>query len=209
MSLLFRWVSADEGEEAEDECKKRKTMSPLGGAIVRTETRPCAVDADSQIVWYVLQTKRHRERVAQSFLARRDIASYLPQIVQWPRPVVGGETAPMFPGYLFVKTLLANEFTQIMWTPGVKAFVCFGGSPAPVDDSVIEFLRSREGPDGLIRCGDPLPQSSEVRIISGPFRGLTAVVEQRLPARERVRVLMYILARQTPVELPEKWVRRA
>jgi transcription antitermination factor NusG len=108
-----------------------------------------------------------------------------------------------------VKTLLANEFTRIMWTPGVKAFVCFGGSPAPVDDSVIEFLHNREGPDGLIRCGDPLPPSSEVRIVSGPFRGLTAIVEQRLPARERVRVLMHILARETPVELPEKWVRRA
>jgi transcription antitermination factor NusG len=166
------------------------------------------VDADPEAAWYVVQTKRHRERVAQSYLAQRNVASYLPLIVQWPRPVVGGETAPMFPGYLFVKAPLATEFTRIMWTPGVKTFVCFGGRPAPVDDGVIEFLHSREGPDGLIRCGGHLPQNSEVRIVSGPFRGLTAVVEQRLPARERVRVLMYILARQTPVELPEKWVRR-
>jgi transcription antitermination factor NusG len=48
-----------------------------------------------------------------------------------------------------------------------------------------------------------------VRITDGPFRGLTAIVCDRISSRDRVRVLMDILQRQTQVELPEKWLRRA
>jgi transcription antitermination factor NusG len=159
--------------------------------------------------WYVVQTKRHREQLAQASLAEKAIEAYLPRIVQWPRPAVGSAIAPMFPSYLFVRAALPDDFYRICWTTGVKAFVAFGGLPLPIDASVIDFLRGREGPDGLIRCGETLEHGREVRIVNGPFRGLVAVVEERLPARERVRVLMHLLHRQTPVELPETWVRQA
>lgn len=157
--------------------------------------------------WYVLQTNRNKERLAQLALGQRGLTTYLPRIVQWPRPAVGSAIAPMFPGYLFVHLSLA-DCARTSWTPGVKAFVSFGGGPAAIDSAAIDFVRAREGPDGLIHCGAPLPGEAEVRIVNGPFRGLTAVVEQHLPARERVRVLMQILQRDTPVELPEQWVRR-
>jgi transcription antitermination factor NusG len=159
--------------------------------------------------WYVIATKRNREDVACAFLGQRGIESYGPRVAQWPRPAVGGAVAPMFPGYLFVRAALPTEYYRVVWTPGVKAFVTFGGAPGPVDRSIVDFLREREGLDGVIRCGDALGHGSEVRIVDGPFRGLTAVVEQRLAARDRVRVLMTILQRQTSVELPDRWVRRA
>ena len=158
--------------------------------------------------WYVVQTKRHREHAAHAILTERGFSSYLPRIIQWPRPAVGSEVAPMFPSYLFVHLDLAQDFYRVSWTPGVKAFVTFGGSPAALEPAVIAFLKEREGPDGLIRCGTGIVENSVVRITGGPFRGLTAVVEQRLPARERVRVLMDLLHRRTPVELPERWVRQ-
>lgn len=157
--------------------------------------------------WYVLQTNRNKERLAQLALGQRGLTTYLPRIVQWPRPAVGSAIAPMFPGYLFIHLAL-DDCARTSWTPGVKAFVSFGGGPVPIGPSAIAFLREREGPDGLIRCGEPLPGEAEVRIVNGPFRGLTAVVQQHLPARERVRVLMQILLRDTSVELPERWVRR-
>ena len=112
----------------------------------------------------------------------------------------------MFPGYLFVHAAFPDDFYRTVWTPGVKTFVSFGGFTSPLDACVVDFLRSQEGPDGIIHCGDRFKESSEVRIIRGPFQGLTAVVTERLPARERVRVLMDLLQRQTPVELPERWV---
>lgn len=179
----------------------------MGGAIDSMDPGTESVVVAGQ-AWYVVQTKRHQERVAQRFLAERKVASYLPQIVEWPKPVVGSAIAPLFPGYLFVRTVLAEQFTQIIWSHGVKTFVAFGGTPVPLDDTVIDFLRAREGPDGLIRCNEGVPENSEVRIVRGPFQGLTAIVEERLPARERVRVLMELMQRQTSVELPERWVAR-
>lgn len=160
------------------------------------------------VEWYVVETQRHRERVARAVLAERGIASYLPRVVQWPRPAVGSAVAPMFPGYLFVRVSYVEDGHRVVRSNGVKAFVAFGGDPVPVADEAIEFLRGREGPDGVIHCGGQDVDGAAVRIVDGPFRGLTAVVTQRLGAGDRVRVLMEILQRQTSVELPERWVRR-
>lgn len=157
--------------------------------------------------WYVLQTVRNRERLAQAALGQRGLPSYLPRIEQWPRPAVGSAVAPMFPGYLFLQATL-DDCARASWTPGVKGFVAFGDGPAWIDAAAIDFLRGREDADGIIRCGPP-PSGRTVRIVDGPFRGLTAVIERRLPARERVRVLIQILRAETPVELPERWLRQA
>jgi len=164
-------------------------------------------DAAASAAWYIIETKRYRESIARAQLLQRGIASYLPRVIQWPRPIVGAEIGPMFPGYLFVRAALPEQFYTITWTPGVKAFITFGEAPVPVDAGIVEFLRDREGPDGIIRCGEPLPARTEIRIVHGPLKGLTAVVEQRMAAHERVRVLMTILQRETRVELPERWVR--
>jgi transcriptional antiterminator RfaH len=160
------------------------------------------------IAWYVVETKRHREQVAAVFLAHQGITSYLPRMVQSPPPPVGREIGPLFPGYLFVRVSLASDFHRVTRMVGVKTFVSFGGAPVPVSEHVINVLRSRESSDGLIRCGNPWGGGSEVRIVEGPFRGLTAVLEQPLPASERVRVLMCVLQRETAVELPAKWLRQ-
>ena len=157
--------------------------------------------------WYVLQTNRNKERLAQAALTQRGMATYLPRIVQWPPPVVGSPIAPLFPGYLFVHLDLEN-CAQVSWTPGVKSFVAFGDTPASVEAGVVDFLRGREGADGVIRCGVP-DGPRPVQIVHGPFRGLTAVLERCLPARERVRVLMQVLRSETVVELPARWVRHA
>lgn len=160
-----------------------------------------------EIPWRVVQTLRHKERAAQASLERACIETYLPLLQQWPRPVVGAEVGPMFPSYVFVRATL-GDFHRVSRTAGVRGFVRFGGEPAELDESVVAFLRSREGPDGIVRS-DPLPSGSEVVITAGPLRGLLAVLERRLSGRERVLVLLEILQRQTRVEMPERWVRLA
>jgi transcription antitermination factor NusG len=164
-------------------------------------------EAEQRTAWFVVRTKRHKERATQARLEQVGLEAYLPLLRQWPRPAVGSEIGPMFPSYLFVRAALPADFYRINRTAGVHGFVTFGGAPAPIDDAAIAFFRVREDPDGLIRC-DPLPRGREVQITSGPLRGLIAVVEQRLSGRQRVRVLLDILQRQTPVELPERWVRQ-
>lgn len=159
------------------------------------------------VSWYLLQTERSRERVAVARLQERGVRAYLPLTREWPKPVVGNPIQPLFPGYLFVAIELLRQHFVTTHTPGVRCFVMLGGEVAWVDDRVVQLLREREGPDGIIRCG--WGQSDQrVRITSGPFRGIEAVIERRLPGRERVLVLFEFLQRRTRLELSERYVMR-
>jgi len=178
-------------------------MTSLGGAMNSSTATAPGVAGDA---WYVVCTKRYAERVAQCYLQQAGIVSYLPRVLQSPPPLVGAAVAPMFPGYLFVQVPPAQLSHRIARTPGIKSFVSFGDSPATLDGDAIRFLQNREGTDGVIRLGPRIGTGSEVRILRGPFRGLAAVVEEYLPARERIRVLMDLLHRSTPIEMPQTWV---
>ena len=158
--------------------------------------------------WYVLETKRYKERAVQGHLAREGTQNtYLPLLLQWPRPAVGSDIGPLFPGYLFAQ-MQPQDLHRLLRTAGVRGVVTFGEDPARLDDAVIAFLRSREGADGVIRANPP-PTGREVVITDGPLRGLLAIVEQRLTARQRVVVLLDLLRRQTRIEMPERWIRLA
>lgn len=166
------------------------------------------VPQTSEDPWFVVQARRHREVRATLQLIRDGIDAYCPLIAQWPRPAVGGEVAPMFPGYLFVRASPHARMSRLMLTPGVRTVVTFGAGPAELDGGVIEFLRHCQDADGIIRPKPP-GAGTAVRIVNGPFRGITAVLESSLGPRERVCVLMNLLQRTTRVELPATWVRRA
>jgi transcriptional antiterminator RfaH len=174
---------------------------------VRARRAELCAPRNADGAWWVVATRRHKERVAQAAIEQLGIPTYLPLLRQWPRPSVGAEVGPMFPGYLFV-LVVPSDVHRVGRTAGVRGFVTFGGAPATLDDAVVEFLRSREDAHGII-CAEPLPLGSEVVITDGPLRGFIAVVERRLNARQRVLLLLDILQRRTRVELPERWIRQA
>lgn len=155
--------------------------------------------------WYVARTQRHRERAAGGHLGGIGLETYLPLVHHWPRPAVGSAIGPMFPGYLFVRAS-PEHLHRVDHTPGVRALVVFDSRPASVEESVIALLRSQEDTDGVIRCARA-PIGGEIRITGGPLRGLVAILERRVTARERVLVLLELLQRQTRIEIPERWVR--
>ena len=171
---------------------------PSGGAMRTTR------DITSE-TWRVVTARRYHEAVARVRLAAQGLETYLPLLRRWPRPAVGSDVGPLFPGYVFVRAERAH-FHRIARTPGVGGLVVLGGEPARLDDAVIDFLRSREEQDGIITACVP-PSGSLVRITDGPWRGLAAILERRVSARERVLVLLDLLQRQTRVEMPETWVR--
>jgi len=180
-----------------------------GESVVANQSAWASSPVGHRLAWYVATTKRHCEEIARLRLAERGIESYLPLTVEWPPPAVGRPIQPLFPGYLLVLAALPDDFYRVIWAPGVKAFVVFGEGPTPLDNRCIEFLRARESPDGLIRCAEGTEGGMTVRVLHGPLSGLAAVVRRRVPARERVLVLLNLLQRETVVELPERWVKRA
>jgi len=157
--------------------------------------------------WYVVRSKARREEYAQDQLIRRGVETFLPRIVESTRgiqPVIG----PLFPGYLFARIHLESQFTSVIWAPGVHNMVAFGDVPTPVDRDVINFLVERCGAEGVIRRLPRFAAGDAVRIVGGPLEGLHGIVQHAASGRERVRVLMQLLGRQTNVNLPTTVLER-
>ena len=175
---------------------------------IQTAERPyggATFDASAAFPWLVVRAKRHRERLLHAALTHAEVTSYLPLMRHWPRPAVGSDVGPLFPGYVFCRPDY-GRYHLVERCRGARGIVSFGNGPATVGQDVIDFLRERAGEDGIITVDGP-PTGREVTITAGPLRGLEAVVACRLPARDRVVVLLDLMQRELRVELPERWVR--
>lgn len=158
--------------------------------------------------WYVLQTKQHCEQLARAYILQRGLTAYLPRMRLWPKPTVGGEIQALFPGYLFVRLALPDDYRRAATAPGIKGYVRLeGNQPTEVPAHVIELLISREDPDGLVCCGDAAAPGARVRIGRGVLRDFSGVVEKRLSGRQRVILLISLLQRDVRIEVPEQWLR--
>ena len=152
--------------------------------------------------WYVVYTKPQREETAQVHLQRNGLDTFFPRlrmpyVRRHRRP-----TVPLFPNYLFVQLRLPDDYNVVRWSPGVKHVVGYGGIPTPLDETVVEFLRQKATPEGILLAQVRLPVGAGVRIVSGPFEGLLGIIEHPPDAKGRVKVLMQLLSRQVRVEVP-------
>jgi transcription antitermination factor NusG len=178
---------------------------------MRKHVDPCLGPGDCATCgsWHVVQTKRHREKATHLNLADRGVDSYLPMILEVPPPRVGSAVQPLFSGYLFVRSSSKRHYHEVLRCPGVKGFISFGGIHGCVGEADIVLLRGNEGSDGVIRPMVPLQKGRSVRISQGAFQGLSAILERDIPARGRVLVLLELLSRMTPIEIPNRWIARS
>jgi transcriptional antiterminator RfaH len=154
--------------------------------------------------WFVVRAKNKKERYAVQQLERRGVAVFLPRILEYR----GQQVAPLFPGYLFVHVVLVDQYYRVVWSPGVRSFVGFGGGPTPVSEHVIQLIRESAGEDGIIRPRAPFHPGDRVEIRSGPFAGLVAIVQHPCSQRGRVKVLLDFLRQGVSAELPIGVVNR-
>jgi len=157
--------------------------------------------------WYVLYTKLHAERQVAAYLRQSGSEIYLPMIpVAQPRrdrPV----ERPFFPSYLFAHyDLEQGGLSKLMYTPGLRGVVMFGGEPAMVADADVARVRAQLiKPQLWDKSGAPLKRGDAVEILQEPFQDLDAVFDQRLAPSARVRVFLRYLERH---ELERKSVER-
>lgn len=157
--------------------------------------------------WYVVYSKPRKEIYATTQLRLRGLEVFfpklcLPQSAQARRPVI-----PLFPNYLFVKIRLSGEYNDVVWCPGVKRFLSFGGDLAHVDDTIVEFLMQQANDDGVIMGRSTLKIGQEVQICGGSLNGLIGIIQEPPDARGRVRVLMKLLSREIKVDVPVHFLK--
>ncbi len=153
--------------------------------------------------WFAVRSKAKKEDFAVQQLERRGVATFLPRILEYGRDQI----APLFPGYLFVRIVLLEQYYRVVWTPGVRSFVAFGEVPTPVQESAIHLILASAA-DGVIRPLSPFQPGDRVQIKSGPLAGLVAVIERPCPGRGRVKILLDFLRQGISAELPVGLVDR-
>ncbi len=170
--------------------------------------------------WYVIHTYSGYEKVVKDTLEQRleslGLAVRVSSILIPTEDVMevkGGKkqvfTKRSFPGYVFVKMEVDDEvWYAIRNTPKVSGFVG-GAKPSPLLDAEVDAILAqmkatseRPQPKVLFDPGE------SVRIIDGPFNNFTGVVDNIYPEQGKLKVMVTIFGRSTPVELEFEQVEK-
>ena len=103
----------------------------------------------------------------------------------------------IFPGYVLVKMIMTDESWHLVRsTRGVTGFVGPGSKPIPLTAEEVRMMGVEDVPIKLdVEVGD------NVRVTSGPLENFIGVVEEIYPDKQKVRVLVSMFGRETPIEL--------
>ena len=107
----------------------------------------------------------------------------------------------ILPGYVLVQMMMSDQsFGVVRNTPGVTGFVGSNNKPVPLqEDEVARVLRQMEAEVPKVKVGFRKGQS--VRVTDGPFIDFMGVVDDISMEKGKVKVLLTLFGRETPVEL--------
>lgn len=151
--------------------------------------------------WYALYTKPRKERQVETTLRGQGIETYLPTVQRKVRRRDRPDRVVFFPCYLFARIDLdVVPRSSIDWMPGIRRIVGAGGQPAVVPEEIVETIRNRLETIKEVGYGG-LKKGDRVRIVSGPLRDLEAVFDRPISPANRVRILLHVVGRMTPVDI--------
>jgi transcription termination/antitermination protein NusG len=114
----------------------------------------------------------------------------------------------IYPGYVLVEMVVTDDSWYVVRnTPNVTGFVGSGTTPIPVSKQEIDYLVKRMGDDTpqfdiQVQTGDM------VKIVDGPFKDFDGKVSQVDQERGKVKVLVDMFGRDTPVELDSLQIKK-
>jgi len=154
--------------------------------------------------WYCVYTKPGQMEKARENIQRQGLEAFYPKI-RVQRVIRGKKkwvVRPMFPNYLFAHFSLTQHYRSIHHTAGVSRVVSFGGLPPPVDEMIINELKT-ENAQGRVFALEPegFKEGEKIRVIEGPFAGFSAVFKGELKSRDRVIILLNLLKTSVHSEL--------
>lgn len=155
-------------------------------------------------LWYCVQTAPKQERITSALLRNEVGIEVFSPRVRFKRARSTGVAwvnESMFPGYVFARFDYETQHRHVRATGSVAKIVSFGDRPSPVPDQLIGELRASVADEETVEIPQDVAPGEEVRIVTGPFSGVTALVTRVLPARQRVAILLEMLGSQREVEI--------
>ncbi len=162
--------------------------------------------------WYVLHTySGYEDNVAQNLKQRIDSMDMEEFIFDIMIPtekkikIKAGKRImveeKIYPGYVLVQMLVTDASWYVVRnTPNVTGFIGLGTTPTPVDPSEITSIKKRMGKEEPKYKID-LEKGEKIKVIDGPFKGFEGEIRETDEARGKVKVLIMVFGRETPVEV--------
>ena len=167
--------------------------------------------------WYVIHTQTGYENRVRNLLegkikaglAKEAIAQILVPVEQVSEIKAGKKRISQrkfFPGYILVEMELTDESWYLIKSiPGVTGFVGAGAKPLPLKEDEIDMIlrqakEAKEKPTPKV----VFDKGESIRVNDGPFTNFNGTVEEANLAKGKVKVMISIFGRATPVEL-ETW----
>ncbi len=167
---------------------------------------------ENQKQWFVLHTYAGNEERVQRNLEQRikhmDSEGEISQIIiptEEEIEVRNGQrhtvTKKILPGYVLIQMKMSDQSWNIVRNaPGVTGFISGENKPVPLqEEEVNRILKQMEAEAPKVKVGFRKGQS--VRVIDGPFIDFMGIVDEISPDKGKVRVLLFLFGRETPVEL--------
>ncbi len=174
------------------------------------EQKPRVAPAHAK--WYVVHTYSGHENKVSANLKQRietmKLQDKIFEIVVPTRNVVTvkhgkkeEQKEKIFPGYILVKMLLEDDsWLAVRTTQGVTAFVGMGNKPTPISESevatILKFMQL-EAP----KYKTSFSTGEAVKIVDGPFADFLGTIDSIDEEKGKIKVLVSIFGRETPVEL--------
>lgn len=209
----------EETEESEPEANPEATEKTQDAAAEDTSTTSADTEVDffdflasSDAHWYVVHTYSGHETKVSQALKQRVVSMRLEDKIldilvptQEKIEVRKGKKEQfkekIFPGYILVRMIVDDySWLAVRTTPGVTGFVGAGNKPTPIPDEEVKAIQkfmAMEAPKykAVFSVGEA------VKIIEGPFTEFLGTVDNIDEAKGKIKVLVSIFGRETPVEL--------
>jgi len=172
-------------------------------------------EEDKDKKWYVIHTySGYENKVRANLLKRIETMSMKDQIFQVLIPtedeveIKDGKKKinkkKIYPGYLLLQMKLTDDSWYVVRnTTGVTGFVGSvgaGSKPIPLDEREVKGI-FRQTRTEVAKYKELFQKDEPVKVISGPFADFTGIVEEVYPDRAKLKVLITIFGRETPVEI--------
>jgi transcriptional antiterminator NusG len=211
-------VSVDEVKSVLRRAGAVAEAEPVAAPVVEAQpevvppSAPSADEIDTGRRWYVIHTYSGYENKVKTNLEHRitsmDMGDKIYQVLvptEEEIEIKNGKRHPVerkvFPGYVLVEMIMGDDSWYVVRnTPGVTSFVGSGNKPTPLTDGEVRAILRQIKLDAP-KYKVAFTKGEAVRVTDGPFTDLHGVVDEVNPERNKVKVLVSIFGRETPVEL--------
>jgi len=165
--------------------------------------------------WYVVRAISGKERKVKEYMEseinRLNLQDYISQVLIPTEKVYSvrkgkkiSKERNYLPGYVLIEAVLVGEIPHIIKSiPNVIGFLGSKGEPIPMRPAEVNRILGKvdELSDQSEEMNDPFIVGESVKVIDGPFNSFSGIIEEVNDEKKKLKVMVKIFGRKTPLEL--------